>query len=276
MVLKSTTALPIEQQLRRGSEEPFLTEGGAVEISHLRKEFLSGGETRVEVFRDFSLQIKTARTTVILGPSGCGKTTLLNILAGLEPVDGGTIGWAPALTKIGYMFQTNRLFPWRTALQNVHLGAELQRNGIDKSPETARSLLSTLGLGGFVNSYPNELSEGMRQRVALARTLLVKPDVLLLDEPFSSLDFESRLRIERLFLADSIARNSTTILVTHDLESALILGHEIVILAGSPAKVSETIQVEIPKTEDPFEARRSPDFYQILHHLADVTARWTA
>jgi NitT/TauT family transport system ATP-binding protein len=253
-----------------------LTEGRAFEISHLGKAFLSAGKTRVEVFDDFSLHVKKASTTVILGPSGCGKTTLLNILAGLEPTDGGTISWAPGLCKIGYMFQTNRLFPWRTALQNVHLGAELRRNGIDKSLDAATLLLGTLGLGDFVNAYPNELSEGMRQRVALARTLLVKPDVLLLDEPFSSLDFESRLRIERLFLADSITRNLTTILVTHDLESALILGHEIVILAGSPARVTETIQVEIPKTADPFEVRRSPAFYQLLRHLADLTARWTA
>lgn len=248
----------------------------AVEISDLRKEFRGADKgARVRVFEAFSLELRTAKTTVVIGPSGCGKTTLLNILAGIESADCGAIKWNSQARRIGYMFQKDRLFPWRTALQNVLLGAELSKNGKAGASYEGTKFLVDLGLEDFVNALPHQLSEGMRQRVALARTLAIAPDVVLLDEPFSSLDFDSRLMVERMLLRISAARSLTTVLVTHDLESALVLGDEIVLLEGRPARIVDTIRVDIPKSDDPFAIRRGPLFYEALQHLVNANTRWS-
>lgn len=248
----------------------------AVKIENLRKVFRGpDAGAQVEVFEGFDLDLRNSKTTVVIGPSGCGKSTLLNILAGIEAVDAGSIRWAPTARRVGYMFQKDRLFPWRTALQNVLLGTELSRNGREEAFRDGSQLLLDLGLQDFANAFPHQLSEGMRQRVALARTLVIVPDVLLLDEPFSSLDFDSRLMVERMLLQINATKRLTTVLVTHDLESALVLGDEIVILEGRPCRIIDRMRVQIPKSNDPFAIRRDPVFYGVLQRLVNASSRWS-
>ncbi len=165
---------------------------------------------------DISLDIKEKDFISIVGPSGCGKSTLLSILAGLETKSDGQIISADNL-RIGYMLQSDSLFPWRTVLENCLLGLEINRELNDENKERVINLLKSYGLYEFKDKYPCNLSGGMRQRVALIRTLAINPDILLLDEPFSALDYQTRLS-----LADDVANiikkeNKTTIMVTHDL-----------------------------------------------------------
>ncbi|MTI65460.1 MAG: ABC transporter ATP-binding protein [Firmicutes bacterium] len=182
------------------------------------------GET--EAIKDLSLDINHGEIVLLVGPSGCGKSTLLSIIAGLiKPSKGkvlinekevkGTTG------EIGYMFQKDHLFEWRTILGNVLIGLEIQDKITDETKEFAEKLLETYGLGEFKNHYPRQLSGGMRQRVALIRTLACKPDILLLDEPFSALDYQTRLAI-----ADEIGtilkkEKKTAFMVTHDIAEAI-------------------------------------------------------
>ncbi|HWT30370.1 MAG TPA: ATP-binding cassette domain-containing protein, partial [Propylenella sp.] len=159
------------------------------------------GRQEIPVIAELSFELAAGGIVSIVGPSGCGKTTLLNVLCGLIPLSGGEVRWYGSRLsgmppKVGYMLQKDLLFPWRTAQANVMLGLEIAGMRRGEAQERARALLDQLGLQGFADAYPATLSGGMRQRVALARTLVNNPDVLLLDEPFASLDFQTKLLIE--------------------------------------------------------------------------------
>ena len=192
---------------RTGSGESELTQRASVGIAdpplvveRVAKSFDLGSEI-VPVIADLSLILKQGQIISIVGPSGCGKTTLLNTLCGLLAPDSGHIRWHGREVRgqpqnVGYMLQKDLLLPWRTALGNTMLGLEIRGLGAGEAENRSRAMLDQLGLHGFVDHYPSTLSGGMRQRVALARTLVNDPDVLLLDEPFAALDFQSKLLIE--------------------------------------------------------------------------------
>ncbi len=182
----------------------------------------------------------------ILGPSGCGKTTMLNLISGIDTAFDGQITLPPGtLEHLAYVFQTPRLLPWRTVQQNVELVAEAQSNASDLTER----LLEAVGLGGFANSYPGELSVGMQRRAALARAFACRPKLLLMDEPFVSLDPQAAIELRKL-LTDILAeRRATVIFVTHDHAEAVQLADRILVLSGAPAQIAANIKVPLSAEE---------------------------
>ena len=189
-------------------------------INNLSKVYYTK-EKEILAIEDISLDIKENTITAIVGPSGCGKSTLLNIIGNLDTKTKGEIKFRKNKNKIGYMFQNDCLFPWLTILDNCLIGLKIQKQLTKENIEYVKKLLTNYGLKDFINSYPSNLSGGMKQRVALIRTLATKPDILLLDEPFSALDYQSRLSV-----ADDVYKiikkeKKTTIVITHDVAEAI-------------------------------------------------------
>ena len=224
------------------------------------------GRHVVPVITELSFSLSPGEIVSIVGPSGCGKTTLLNVLCGLIPLSGGEVRWygnglsgMPA--KVGYMLQKDLLFPWRTALANVTLGMEIKGVSRREGRDRARGLLAQLGLEGFEHAYPATLSGGMRQRVALARTFVNDPDVLLLDEPFASLDFQTKILIESDTARLVRDQHRSMLCITHDIEEAVSLSDRVIVLSQRPTRVKATYDIEIAGDRtDMMAARESPGF----------------
>ena len=215
------------------------------------------GET--EALKNISLDINEGDFTSIVGTSGCGKSTILNIIAGLESKDSGEIINNSNL-KIGYMLQDDALLPYFTVLENAMLGLKLQKKDTRENKEYVLHLLKEYGLNDFINKYPSELSGGMRQRVALIRTLATKPDLLLLDEPFSALDYQSRLKV-----ADDVyniikKEKKTAIMITHDIAEAISLSNVIFVFSKRPAVIKKKYIITIPNSNNSLAKRKSLKF----------------
>lgn len=222
------------------------------------------GET--QALSDISFQVHKGEFIAIVGPSGCGKSTLLSLVCGLLKPDGGEIllDGVPVQggdTKIGYMLQKDHLFEWRTILSNASLGLEIQKKLDKEHREKVEELLCAYGLKSFENARPSELSGGMRQRAALIRTLALEPDLLLLDEPFSALDYQTRLAVCDDISTIIRSREKTAILITHDLSEAVSVADRIIILTRRPGRIKDTISVKFPKEENsPLKRRNCPEF----------------
>lgn len=221
------------------------------------------GET--EALKDVSFDIGREEFVAIVGPSGCGKTTILSLLAGLiEPsageiiLNGKPVKEVKGLTAL--MPQRDQLFEWRNILRNVTLGLEIKREKTEPNVEYAKSLLEKYGLGDFMKKRPSELSGGMRQRAALIRTLVTSPELLLLDEPFSALDFQTRLKVCDDVHSIIKAEKKTAILVSHDISEAISLADKVVVLTERPAKVKEIYDINIDKSKSPLLRRELPRF----------------
>ena len=215
------------------------------EVTHL----FPGGTQAVQ---DVSFQARRGAFVTLLGPSGCGKSTLFNIIAGLlNPTHGTvTLDGQPitGLTgQVGYMLQKDLLLPWRSIEDNIILAQTLRGESTKTARKAARELMARCGLAGFGNARPRELSGGMRQRAALIRTLLTGRDVLLLDEPFGALDAITRLQIQLLLCGLWQETGKTILLVTHDVDEALLLSDEIIVLTERPGRVKERVQVSLPR-----------------------------
>jgi NitT/TauT family transport system ATP-binding protein len=213
-----------------------------------------------QALKDISFKIDKGDFVSIVGPSGCGKTTILSLISGLIPATSGEIKFENETDSnfVGYMFQKDNLMDWRTVLGNVYLGLEIKKQKTKENIEYANSLLKKYNLWDFRNKYPRELSGGMRQRVALIRTLVLRPSILLLDEAFSALDYQTRL-----IVCDDVyniikSENLTTILVTHDISEAISMSDKIIILSHRPAVVKKILNIDLPKEDDtPFKRRES-------------------
>lgn len=216
--------------------------------------------------KDISLTVPRGSFICIVGPSGCGKSTLLSLIAGLIEPDSGSID--VDFTRIGYMLQHDHLFEWRSVYANVILGLEIQRKKNAASEQNAASLLNRYGLSDFVGSRPSELSGGMRQRVALIRTLALEPDILLLDEPFSALDYQTRLTV-----CDDIAsiirnEHKTAIMVTHDIAEAISVGDMVYVLTRRPGSIATSVDINFGADENsPLCRRNSPLFNHYFNIL---------
>jgi len=232
------------------------------------------GET--EALAGISLTVAPGEFVAIIGQSGCGKTTLLSLISGiLTPTSGAVLvdgrPVAGPSRKVGYMLQQDYLFEWRTILENALLGAEIQGADMAKARERATALLTRYGLGQFLHHLPRQLSGGMRQRVALARTLCTEPDIVLLDEPFSALDSQTRLA-----LADEVAEilrreGKTAILVTHDIGEAISMAERVVVLSRRPGRVKSDHAIRFARAGGsrpaPFAARNAPEFNGYFNKL---------
>jgi ABC-type nitrate/sulfonate/bicarbonate transport system ATPase subunit len=225
--------------------------GAALAVEALSKSY-PGSRGLAPVLRNITLQVAPGEIISLIGPSGCGKTTLFNILAGLTSPDRGTIRLdgrrvAHVRSRVAYMQQKDLLLPWRTALDNAILGMEIQGFGKARARREARALLEVFGLQGFEDSYPHVLSGGMRQRVALMRTILCRRQILLLDEPFGALDTITRAGMQRWLLKVWMRFRPSVLLVTHDVEEALLLADRIYILTSRPGTIQTKITVDLPR-----------------------------
>jgi len=209
----------------------------------------------VHVLENFQHRIENGRFISIIGPSGCGKTTLLRIIAGLEKASAGKVlldgkELVQGAEEIGLVFQEYALFPWRTTLQNIEMGPEIK--GVDKEKRRSRAMeyIKMFNLSGFEHRYPRELSGGMKQRVAIARTLIMNPRVVLMDEPFGSLDSQTRTALQEFLLGIWEKRRDTILFVTHNVDEAVFLSDQIVILSKRPARIVKILEVGLPRPRD--------------------------
>lgn len=217
----------------------------------------------LNVIDDLSLEVNKGEILAIVGPSGGGKSTILNIISGITKADEGEI---IIDGKIGYMFQHDLLFEWRTIIKNLLIGLEIERKVTEEDINKAEKLLNKYDLLDFKNVHPSELSGGMRQRIALIRTLMMNPNVLLLDEPFSALDAQTRIKISNDIHKMIKDEHLTAVLVTHDISEAISLADEIIVLSKRPAKVLNKYQIEI-NNESPLKRRSNPMFSKYFEQI---------
>lgn len=233
--------------------------GKIVEVKDLTKNFYTK-DGEMEVLKNISFHVDEGEIFSILGPSGSGKSTILNILTKLlEP----TSGEVDINGTIGYMFQRDHLLDWRNIMDNITIGLEIMKRKDSKSIERIERLLKTYGLWEFRNMYPKELSGGMRQRVALIRTLSVDPDILLLDEPFSALDYQTRLMVNDDVYRIIKNENKTALLVTHDISEAIAMSDKIAVISKRPSIIKSEHKIEFEDLKDdrtPFKCRKVPKF----------------
>ena len=230
-----------------------------LDMNHVYKDFYSLDEER-QILKDINFSVEEGEILVLLGPSGCGKSTILNIISGLlEPTQGSVDTHGK---KIGYMFQKDHLFEWRTIMKNITLGLEIQHKLTNEAQEEIKRLLEIYDLWDFRNNFPRELSGGMKQRVALIRTLALNPDILLLDESFSGLDYQTRLIVTDDIYKIIKNENKTAILVTNDISEAISLADTVAVLSHRPTTIQSvhkiTLTLEGDKT--PLTARLAPEF----------------
>lgn len=227
----------------------------------------------VTAIADIGFELHRGEVVAIVGPSGCGKTTLFNIIAGLlEPTQGRIdVNGKPvqnATGHVGYMLQKDLLLPWRTVMDNVIIGLQVRNMPRKEAEEIARTLIEAYGLKGFEDSYPSALSGGMRQRVAFMRTLAFSPDVILLDEPFSALDSQTRLILQSDVLRIIRERNCSVVLVTHDVGEAITMADRIVVITSRPGRVKSVHQVGIASDlRHPLKIRKQPRFTELYEAI---------
>ena len=212
--------------------------------------------SETKAIEDFSFELNDNEFVAIVGPSGCGKSTILNILANLDTKSNGEIIIKDNI-KLGYMLQQDALFNWKTVLDNCLLGLEI--NNLNNKDYVLK-LLNTYGLKDFINSYPNNLSGGMRQRVALIRTLATKPDILLLDEPFSALDYQTRLKVSDDVYNIIKKEKKSAIMVTHDIAEAISMADKIIVLSKRPSVIKKIIDINLTDKSTPINNRKAKEF----------------
>jgi len=244
----------------------------ALALERITVTFVSQDGGRYTAIRDATLRVAPGEFRSVVGPTGCGKSTLLNVAVGLlQPSAGDIRVFGEPLeglnAKAGYLFQTEALMPWRTALQNVTAGLEFRGMENSKAAAQAEQWLERVGLHGFGRRYPHQLSGGMRKRVALAQTLILDPQILLMDEPFSALDIQTRQLMENELLELWSANRKSVIFITHDLEEAISLSDRVVVLSAGPeAHPIGEFQIDLPRPRDVAEIRLTPRFIE-LHTL---------
>jgi NitT/TauT family transport system ATP-binding protein len=216
-------------------------------------KFFAGGAAPVQALHAVNFAVAAGEFICLLGPSGSGKSTLLRIIAGLQAPDAGAVWWqgrkiTEPQAEIGFVFQTTNLMPWRTVLQNVLLPLEVQQGATGQSEAaTARELLAVVGLSGFEDAYPKQLSGGMRQRVVLARTLISHPSLLLMDEPFGALDALTRERLNVELLRIYTLQAKTVLMITHSIPEAVFLADRVLVFSERPGRVVADLTIDLPR-----------------------------
>ena len=229
-----------------------------LKVKNLKKIYHTK-DNEILAVENFSLNLKQGEFVAIVGPSGCGKSTILGILCGLDKPSSGTIEIDKNL-KFGYMLQGDNLFDWRNIYKNCLLGLELENNLTKENINYVNKLLDTYGLKDFKKAYPNNLSGGMRQRVSLIRTLATKPDILFLDEPFSALDYQTRLAVSDDVYKIIKKEKKSAIMVTHDLSEAISMADRVIVLSARPSKIKSIYEIKLTNKSTPIQNRKAKEF----------------
>lgn len=243
-----------------------------LEIKNLSKKYhTKDGE--ILAIKDINITVNKGEFISLVGSSGCGKSTLLNIIAGLDKESSGSILFNNDKPKIGYMFQSDSLFPWLTIYENCLLGLKITKNITKEQEEYVLNLLKKYNLYEFKDKYPTCLSGGMKQRIALIRTLALKPDILLLDEPFNALDYQSRLAISNDVYNIIKKEGQTAIMVTHDISEAVSMSEKVYVLSKRPCTVKKVYTIELENKKDPISNRKDKkfmDYYERIWKDLDI------
>lgn len=248
--------------------------GPMITFDHVSKRFFKKGEP-FQALGDADFQVKAGEFVSIVGPSGCGKSTLLNITAGLmAPSSGRALYRGQAIdrvnTNVGYVTQKDTLLPWRTVRQNVGIPLEIRKVDRDSRDQQVQAMLELVGLQGFEEHYPSELSGGMRKRVVLARTLVYEPETVLMDEPFGALDAQLKLVLQSELLRIWNDVGMTILFVTHDLAEAVTLSDRVVAVSSRPGTIRTIQHVDISRPRDVFEVRFDDRFRELHHELWEI------
>ncbi len=230
-----------------------------LEIKELSKNYLTKKQV-ICAIKNINLLIKENQFIALVGPSGCGKSTILSIIGGLEKKSSGQINFMKKNLKVGYMFQEDALFPWLNVLDNCMLGLKIQNKETKENKKYVKTLLKKYGLSSFEKSYPKELSGGMRQRVALIRTLATKPDILLLDEPFSALDYQTRITVSDDVFKIIKQEKKTALMVSHDINEAISMADKVIVLSNRPSIIKNVYEIKMENKSTPSENRKNKKF----------------
>lgn len=237
-----------------------------LEIKNLSKIYHNEAK-EVEALKDISFNLKDKEFISIVGPSGCGKSTILTILAGILDKSKGEIKFSIKNPKLGYMLQEDSLFNWRTIIENAQLGLEINKELTKENKQRVINLLKKYGLKEFIDSYPTSLSGGLKQRVALIRTLATNPDILLLDEPFSALDYQTRLSLSDDLYNIIKNEKKTVLMVTHDIAEAISMSDKIIIISKRPGTIKKIININLENKTIPTENRKDKMFVKYYEEI---------
>jgi NitT/TauT family transport system ATP-binding protein len=242
-------------------------------VRGLSKSFQLGG-TAIEAVRDVSFSVRRGEFVALLGPSGSGKSTILNMIATLvKPssgeilIDGKPVIHGRATSGVGYVFQRDTLFPWRTVADNIGYGLQLAGIAEVERKERVAACIAQAGLKGFEHAYPSALSGGMRQRAALMRTLVVEPQILLMDEPFGALDTHTKIDMHEVLLRIWDREQQTVLFVTHDLGEALTLADRIILFSARPGRLKDMFDVDFARPRDAVKVRETPRYAELFQHI---------
>ncbi|MBI2157824.1 MAG: ABC transporter ATP-binding protein, partial [Candidatus Rokubacteria bacterium] len=257
-----------------GEVQVLSTRRPRIVIRGLAKTFREGGR-EVPAVHDVSFEVLDKEFVAIVGPSGCGKSTILNMIGGLVAPSAGTVELdgrpvAGVPPRVGYVFQKDTVFPWRTVARNLALGLEYRGLPRAQLEGRVREGIRLAGLQGFEDAFPATLSGGMRQRVALMRTLVVEPEILLMDEPFAAVDAITREVMQEELLRILQARPMTVVFVTHSIDEALLLGDRVAVMSARPGRVREVLQVPFPRPRAPRGLRAAPEYLALRERIWDL------
>ncbi len=244
----------------------------SIELAGVTRRFVSPEGKVIPALHDFSLQVRRGEFCAVVGPTGCGKSTTLSLITGLARPSAGTVrlygkpveGIDP---RIGFVFQADAVFPWQNVLQNVAAGPLFRGTPKEAALDRARDWIRRVGLAGFEAHYPHQLSGGMRKRVALAQTFINDPEILLMDEPFSALDVQTRALMQEELLQLWSANRASVVFVTHDIEEAIGLADRVFVLTRGPATVKRVYEIDLPRPRDLSEVRYSPRFVELSRQI---------
>ncbi|MDQ1482469.1 MAG: sulfonate transport system ATP-binding protein [Actinomycetota bacterium] len=246
----------------------------AIKLRAATKKFATPGGSAFTALINVDLEVAAGEFVSIVGPTGCGKSTALSLISGLEPATSGTVevNGQPVTgipAGVGYMFQTDAVLPWKNVLDNVAIGLRYRKVGRDESRERAREWIDRVGLTGFEDRYPHQLSGGMRKRVAMAQTLITEPSLLLLDEPFGALDVQTRELMQDELLRLWSGTGAAVVFVTHDLTEAISLADRVVVMTAGPATIRDVVTIDLPRPRKVEEIRLTTQFTDLYRRVWD-------